>query len=625
MKALFNPAVWERVMVLAPHPDDETLATAGLLQQAVTAGAAVRVLFATDGDNNPWPQRAIERRWRITIADRARWGRRRRGEALAALACLGVPADSARFLGYPDQGLTALLLAGSEELLVTLVAEIAEWRPTLLVTPSALDRHPDHSALAVLVRCALARLGPDQPRFTEISYLVHAGPATHNWLHLRLCTEEQARKRAAILCHTSQLALSRRRFLAFAADSERFITPADPSACDEHHPVRRAVLDGSILRLEVVMRARPGAFGKLTLYVATDDLIKGGVRRAVVLPGKPARVNVHDVVSGAVIRQARFCGNWQRGEVLFPLSALLPAESVFVKLERQFGFFDEAGWRELPIVRPRLGIAPIPVAHPRETRPDPVVCCVLPCYNVATLCGEVVREAATYANHVIAVNDGSTDKTGQILDSIAAESGGRVRVLSFASNRGKGAALLAGFRYALKKLPFDVLVTLDGDCQHRPADIPRLLRAWKDGGAALIIGERLQLEAMPLRSRLGNTLTRALLRRLYPASPRDTQSGLRALDRSFVEEVVRVVKGRRYETELHILLLALDQQQQIRTVPIPTVYLDGNRSSHFRPVIDSLRIYWALLGWRLPVLHTGSFPQETFWAEDVRKYFLTKR
>src|SRR5437870_4493589 len=334
MKALFNPAVWERVMVLAPHPDDETLATAGLLQQAVTAGAAVRVLFATDGDNNPWPQRTIERRWRITIADRARWGRRRRGEALAALACLGVPADSARFLGYPDQGLTALLLAGSEELLVTLVAEIAEWRPTLLVTPSALDRHPDHSAL-----------------------------------------------------------------------------------------------------------------GKLTLYVATDDLIKGGVRRAVVLPGKPARVNVHDVVSGAVIRQARFCGNWQRGEVLFPLSALLPAESVFVKLERQFGFFDEAGWRELPIARPHLGIAPIPVAHPRETRPDPVVCCVLPCYNVATLCGEVVREAATYANHVIAVNDGSTDKTGQILDSIAAESGGRVRVLSFASNRGKGAALPAGFRY----------------------------------------------------------------------------------------------------------------------------------------------------------------------------------
>lgn len=474
-------------MVLAPHPDDETLATGGLLQQAVAVGAAVRVVFVTDGDNNPWPQRAIEHRWRITAADRVRWGACRRGEALAALACLGVSADCVVFLGYPDQGLPALVRAGGEELPATLAAEITAWRPTLLVTPSAFDRHPDHSALAALLGFALARLGPDQPRFTHISYLVHARSDSYHWLHLCLRPEEQARKREAILCHATQLVLSKRRFLAFAAEVEKFIAPAELIDCDE--------------------------------------------------------------VRGA----------------------------------------------EFSVSRPPLSGVAITTSYRAETRPEPVVCCVIPCYNVTMLCREVVREAAQYADYVIAVNDGSTDDTGETLRSVAAESDGRVSVCSFANNRGKGAALLAGFRYALRKFPFDVLITLDGDCQHRPADIPRLVQTWRNTHAALVIGERLQFKAMPLRSRFGNTLTSALLRQIYSASPRDTQSGLRALDRRFVTEVVRVIKGRRYETELSILLLALRQRRRIGTIPIPTVYLAGNRSSHFRPVADSLRIYQTLL------------------------------
>ena len=68
----------DRLLILAPHPDDESLATGGLIQRAVKAGAKVRVLFATDGDNNPWPQRFVERKLQISYTDRARWGRRRR-------------------------------------------------------------------------------------------------------------------------------------------------------------------------------------------------------------------------------------------------------------------------------------------------------------------------------------------------------------------------------------------------------------------------------------------------------------------------------------------------------------------------------------------------------------------
>ena len=226
------------------------------------------------------------------------------------------------------------------------------------------------------------------------------------------------------------------------------------------------------------------------------------------------------------------------------------------------------------------------------------ICCVIPGYNVEKFCGEVVRQAAAHADHVIAVDDGSTDGTGKILSRIAAESGGRVRFLSFAKNQGKGAALLEGFHRALAEFPFEVLVTLDGDGQHRAEEIPRLAGKCLEEGASLVIGERRETRAMPFRSSLGNGIMRALLRALYPGSPFDTQSGLRAHHRSFVEEVVRVVRGGRYETEIEILLLALRQGRRIGAVPIPTIYFDGNRSSHFRPLADSFRICRTILGSR---------------------------
>src|SRR5262249_23942197 len=144
------------------------------------------------------------------------------------------------------------------------------------------------------------------------------------------------------------------------------------------------------------------------------------------------------------------------------------------------------------------------------------------------------------------------------------------------------------------------LVTLDGDRQHRPADIPRLVQVCRMEQAVLVIGERGRLAAMPWRSRLGNRLTRALVRWRYPGAPLDTQSGLRALTRSFVEEVVQFIPGQRYETELKMLLLALEQGHRIGRLPIPTTYLYHNRSSHFRPLADSLRVWRALLRWSYP-------------------------
>src|SRR5487761_2660637 len=102
----------ERVLILAPHPDDESIATGGIVQIARAAGAALHVIVLTDGDANIWPQRFIEQRWRIDAVARARWGARRRAEARVAMRVLGLDDGAADFLGLPDLGLTDVVMRG---------------------------------------------------------------------------------------------------------------------------------------------------------------------------------------------------------------------------------------------------------------------------------------------------------------------------------------------------------------------------------------------------------------------------------------------------------------------------------------------------------------------------------
>jgi LmbE family N-acetylglucosaminyl deacetylase len=116
----------DRVLAVAVHPDDETLAAGGLIQRARDTAAAVRIVFITSGDDNPWPQRFLEKRWRIGSDDRARWAARRQREALAALRRLGVDSDNAVFLGLPDQGLTGCLLGGDPTVVTALVRSGSE-------------------------------------------------------------------------------------------------------------------------------------------------------------------------------------------------------------------------------------------------------------------------------------------------------------------------------------------------------------------------------------------------------------------------------------------------------------------------------------------------------------------
>jgi len=209
----------DRLLVVAPHPDDETIAAGGLIRSALRAGADVRVLFATDGDNNPWPQRWLERRWRIGATERARWGARRRAEAHVALARLGVDSRvaDAQFLGWPDQGLTAMLMddAGAID---ALRARIVAFAPSHVAMPVLDDAHPDHSAMRVMMELALLQA---DVRCVRLGYRVH-GASPPQALQPGADAEAISSKREAMEAYASQLALSRRRMVAMAARPEAF-------------------------------------------------------------------------------------------------------------------------------------------------------------------------------------------------------------------------------------------------------------------------------------------------------------------------------------------------------------------------------------------------------------------
>lgn len=214
-----------RLMVLAPHPDDESLAAGGMIQRALTHGAAVSVVFMTDGENNPWPQRALERRIWIGARQRAAWGARRRGEAGAALRVLGsADAIGVHRLGWPDGGITWKLLDDTGPMVAALRALVERERPTLLILPDLVDRHPDHSAIHVLVELVFETM-PAATRPACFGYLLHgrSRPGAPIRAVFALDDAERDRKRRAIAAHASQMALSGRRLLRWAAATETFV------------------------------------------------------------------------------------------------------------------------------------------------------------------------------------------------------------------------------------------------------------------------------------------------------------------------------------------------------------------------------------------------------------------
>jgi LmbE family N-acetylglucosaminyl deacetylase len=210
-----------RLLVIAPHPDDESIATGELIQQVRQAGGEVRILLLTNGDNNPWPQRWVEKRLRIGVDERRRWGERRRGEVAKALAQLGVDASSFEALSWPDMGVTDRLHEALTPSLAAITASLDASQPNLVALPSLADHHPDHSAAHVIARLAVDRWTGEAPRL--LAYLVHGRESqVTGKVKLDSSVGLHANKLAALTCHQSQMALSGKRMRRLADRAERY-------------------------------------------------------------------------------------------------------------------------------------------------------------------------------------------------------------------------------------------------------------------------------------------------------------------------------------------------------------------------------------------------------------------
>jgi LmbE family N-acetylglucosaminyl deacetylase len=261
----------DRILVLAPHPDDEVLGTGGVLREAVSRELPVRVVFLTHGDSNEWSFLAYRKRPVFLPRAVLRMGTLRQEEAFAAAAALGVPPWDLTFLGYPDYGTLTIWRSHwglrppdrgrltraravpyqtafrpgapfkGEEILADLEAILREFRPTRIFVSHPADHHPDHAALYLFTRVALWDL-QGEVAATLHPFLVHypgwprgkgfrpgeelAPPpfllGGFSWQSRPLSRDEIVAKRHALAAHHTQYVYSASRLLSLVRANEMY-------------------------------------------------------------------------------------------------------------------------------------------------------------------------------------------------------------------------------------------------------------------------------------------------------------------------------------------------------------------------------------------------------------------
>lgn len=192
---------------------------------------------------------------------------------------------------------------------------------------------------------------------------------------------------------------------------------------------------------------------------------------------------------------------------------------------------------------------------------------------------------------ILVVDDGSGADYRRIFDEV--EQAG-CTVLTHRFNQGKGSALKTGFDYVRQQAQSDGVVCADSDGQHLPGDILKLTEAVREHRNHIVLGSRQFTGKVPLRSRIGNSATRMIYTLATGKPIQDTQTGLRGYSSDMLDWLCQV-PGDRFEYEMNMLLEAPKVGYPLVEVPIDTVYLDDNKSSHFRPFTDSARVYFPFL------------------------------
>lgn len=247
----------------------------------------------------------------------------------------------------------------------------------------------------------------------------------------------------------------------------------------------------------------------------------------------------------------------------------------------------------------------------KAENPGAAVAVVIPSLNPDGKLSEYVAALRSLANWpIVIVDDGSDAAHAANFRSCMAIPG--VTLLRHDVNKGKGRALKTAFTHLLEAAPeLAGCVTCDSDGQHLPKDVMRCADALRSNPGALVLGCRtFGLDHVPFRSRFGNNTIRAFFALATGRRFSDTQTGLRAIPAGFMRELLGVA-GERFDFETR-MLLALGARPLVE-VPIETVYLDGNKSSHFNPLRDSSRILGIVCAeiasrlWRFAAASLASF------------------
>ena len=198
-------------------------------------------------------------------------------------------------------------------------------------------------------------------------------------------------------------------------------------------------------------------------------------------------------------------------------------------------------------------------------------------------------------SHIILVNDGSKPENLHYFEEEAAAHPDVITLLHHEVNKGKGAALKNAFHWFLQNRPEGLgVVTVDGDNQHHPADTRACTEHMLETGHLTLGCRNFNQEDVPARSSFGNKTTSAIFKIFVGMTISDTQTGLRAIPRDDLEYLATIA-GERFEYETNMLLAMKEQGIPFDEVKIRTVYIEENKSSHFRVIHDSWRIYKLIL------------------------------
>lgn len=212
---------------------------------------------------------------------------------------------------------------------------------------------------------------------------------------------------------------------------------------------------------------------------------------------------------------------------------------------------------------------------------------VVPAYNEEQNIKRVVCETKKYVDEVIVVNDGSVDKTAEI----AKENG--ATVVNHIVNMGLGFALMTGNEAAIRR-DADIIVTIDGDAQHDPREIKKLVKTLIEDNLDIVIASRPHDKNMPLIKKIGNSLLYLASRTLFNVDIKDTQSGFRAYT---VETYKRIKwKSSGYSVASEIVKNIGMKKLKYKEVKVKTVYHNKYKGT---TVLDGIKIFLNMLWWRV--------------------------